>query len=272
VAWPLGMIVPLQDATPFSPFTPEGWREALAQVKAAGFDGVELAITNPSLLDSSAVAEALTTEGLQLLSITTGQAAGLEGLSLASKDDNIRHRAIDRIQDHMRFAEPWDAVVIIGSLRGADGNASLLVEALRICARSNPSIRLALEPLNRYETHLVHTTTDALHLLDKVGAENLGVLFDTFHANIEEPSIGEAIHLAGDRLFHVHLADSNRWVPGHGHTDFSPVWHALNGVHYARGVVLEPLPLPTKEAVLASPGALHSAWKHAEATRNDRHA
>jgi sugar phosphate isomerase/epimerase len=266
------MIVPLQDTTPFSPFAPGGWREALAQVKAAGFDGVELAITNPGLLDSSAIAEALTAAGLQLLSITTGQAASLDGLSLSSEDDTVRRRAIDRIREHMRFAEPWDAVVIIGSLRGADGNASLLVEALRICARSNPSIRLALEPLNRYETHLVHTVKDALQLLDKVGAENLGVLFDTFHANIEESSIGEAIQQAGDRLFHVHLADSNRWVPGYGHTDFSLVWHALDGVHYARGVVLESLPLPTDQAVLAAPGALHSAWKHAQTAREDLHA
>jgi len=243
--WPLGMIVPLQDPTPFSSFAPKDWRQALRRVKTAGYAGVELAITDPTNIDPNTAKEVLDSEGLRLLSITTGQAAGLEGLSLTSTNERIRRRTIERIKAHMDFATRFSAVVIIGSLRGANGETELLVEALRECTKHAPEVRLALEPLNRYESRLVNTVADALDVIDRVGAENLGILADTFHANIEEANIGRAFRSAKDRLFHVHLADSNRWVPGYGHLDFEQVWDALGAVDYQHALVLEPLPRPS---------------------------
>jgi len=255
--WPLGLIVSVQDKTPFSPFAPEEWRQALHKVRAAGYDGVELAITDPIGLSQTTVKEALGIEGLPLLSITTGQAAAKEGLSLSSSDEEVRHRAIARIQAHMRFAKPFGAVVIVGSLRGADGDMELLVESLRECAAYNADVKIALEPLNRYESHLVNTVADALDIIDKAGAENLGILFDTFHSNIEEVSIEEAIRAAGDRLFHVHLADSNRYVPGYGHLDFDAVWEGLSEIDYRGALVIEALPDPKATQSLYPPTELH---------------
>ncbi len=256
VRWPLGIIVPVQDATPFSPFAPAKWREALGEVKAAGYDGVELAITDPTKLAVSEIEEALARGGLRFLSITTGQAAAKEGLSLSSPDAGVRRRAIARIQAHMRLAHEFGAVVIIGSLRGTDGSVELLVESLRECAEEDSEVKLALEPLNRYESRLVNTVGEALAVIDRVGADNLGILFDTFHANIEEVSIGAAIRAAADRLFHVHLADSNRFVPGYGHLDFTEVWDSLAGVGYRSALVLEPFPKPDPEALLSAPKVL----------------
>jgi len=258
--WPVGLIVPMQDPTPFSPFRPVEWQQALDVIAASGFDGVELAITNPTLLEVSEVAEALEARGLRLLSITTGQAAALEGLSLSSSDPDIRRRAITRICDHMAFAEQFGAVVIVGSLRGADGDHALLQESLKECAASRPSVNIALEPLNRYESRLLNSIDNTMTLIESIGEDNIGVLFDTFHANIEEVSIPEAISRAGDRLVHVHLADSNRWVPGYGHFEFSQVWKALEDVSYARAIVFEPLPLPSTDQLLASGGKLKAAW------------
>ena len=88
-------------------------------------------------------------------------------------------------------------------------------------------MRLAVEPINRYETTLINNVAEGLALIDRVAAENLGLLFDTFHANIEEPSLQESLVAAGDRLFHVHVADSNRWHPGAGHVDFAGFLDAL---------------------------------------------
>ena len=258
--WPVGMIVPLQDPTPFSPFRPDEWQQALDVVAASGFDGVELAITNPTLLEVSEVAEALDSRGLRLLSITTGQAAGLEGLSLSASDPDIRRRAVARICDHMALAERFGAVVIVGSLRGADGNLDLLRESLAECAASRPSVNIALEPLNRYESRLLNSIQSAVSLSEAIGASNLGVLFDTFHANIEEVSVPEAIACAGDRLVHVHLADSNRWVPGFGHFEFTQVWNGLQEVSYKHSIVLEPLPKPNADELLAAGGRLKSEW------------
>jgi len=257
---PIGMIVPMQDPTPFSPFAPANWREGLRRLREAGFDGVELAITNPDLLEAARVAEALDTEGLRLLSITTGQAAALEGLSLSSEDTDVRRRAVDRIVSHMAFAEGFGAVVIVGSLRGADGDLGLLSESLRACAVAHPAVTIALEPLNRYESRLLNCVTEALEFLDAVDAPNIGLLFDTFHANIEETSSVESIRRIGDRLVHVHVADSNRWVPGHGHVDFGAVERALDEVAYRGAVVLEPLPRPNAESLLAGAAVLHGSW------------
>ena len=259
--WPLGMIVPLQDPTPFSPFAPKDWRQALKRVKTAGYDGVELAITDPDKLNQDTAKEVLDSEGLRLLSITTGQAAGLEGLSLTSRDEQIRRRTIERIEAHMDFATRFSAVVIVGSLRGADGDTDLLTETLRECARHAPTVRLALEPLNRYESRLVNTVAEGLDVVERVGAENLGILADTFHANIEEANISEAFRAAGDRLFHVHLADSNRWIPGYGHLDFKQVWDALDGIDYRQALVLEPLPKPNADALLDVPTRMKGEMK-----------
>ena len=258
--WPVGIIVPLQDPTPFSPFRPDEWQQALDVVAAAGFDGVELAITNPALLEASEVAEALETRGLRLLSITTGQAAGLEGLSLSTDDEAIRRRAIQRICDHMALARDFGAVVIVGSLRGATGSMDLLRDALIECADSNPSVRVALEPLNRYESRLLNSIEETADLVETIGAGNLGLLFDTFHTNIEEVSISAAIERAGDRLFHVHLADSNRWVPGFGHLDFTVVWKSLEQVSYQHSLVLEPLPRPSADELLSCGRRLKAEW------------
>lgn len=258
--WPVGMIVPMQDPTPFSCFRPAEWQQALRSVANAGFDGVELAITNPVLLDVAEVAEALEVRGLRLLSITTGQAAGLEGLSLSSDDAEIRRRAIQRICDHMGLARALGGVVIVGSLRGADGSLEILRDALAECAAFDPEVPLALEPLNRYESRLLNSIDTTLGFLETIGAPNLGILFDTFHANIEEADIASAIAAAGERLLHVHLADSNRWVPGNGHFDFSPVWSELDRIRYSRACVLEPMPKPSAEALLDNVQWLRQAW------------
>ncbi len=258
--WPLGMIVPVQDETPFSPFLQGKWETALHTVKEAGYDGVELAITDPNRLNTAVVKEVLESEGLRLLSITTGQAAAKEGLSLSSPDEKIRRRAVERIQAHMQFAKSFGAVVIVGSLRGADGDMELLVESLRECATYDAEVRIALEALNRYESRLVNTVADGLDVVERVSAENIGLLADTFHANIEESNIGEAFRTAGDRLFHVHLADSNRWTLGYGHLPLDAVWEALEAIDYDGSLVIEAFPYPNAEKLLASAKTIRLQW------------
>jgi 5-keto-L-gluconate epimerase len=130
------------------------------------------------------------------------------------------------------------AVIVVGLRRGVvrpgisraqalDWVAAALGECCAAAAEAG--VRIALEPINRYETTLINNVAEGLELIDQVGADNLGLLFDTFHANIEEPCIEESLVAAGDRLFHVHVADSNRWHPGAGHVDFAKILDALRG-------------------------------------------
>lgn len=252
MSWPLGLIVPVQDPTPFSPFSPEEWPGSLGRAQTAGYTAVELAITDPAALVPSALEAAVCKHALKVVAFTTGQAAGKEGLSLSSPAEKIRERAIARILDHAKLAKNLGAVVIIGLLRGKNGELPLLRDSLKECTKAYPCVRFALEPLNRYETSLINTVSQALEVVEKIGAENLGLLFDTFHANIEERGLREAVAACGDRLFHVHLADSNRWIPGFGHFPFSELWEALEGVGYQGALVLECFPLPAPEHLLSA--------------------
>jgi len=121
-----------------------------------------------------------------------------------------------------------------------------LVEALQECsaAASHQGVRLALEPINRYETTLINTSSQGLKLIEQVGAENFGLLLDTFHMNIEEPDIEASIQTCNDHIFHFHVADSNRWYPGAGHLDFKTILNSLFGTGYTGWVSGEFLPNP----------------------------
>jgi sugar phosphate isomerase/epimerase len=121
-----------------------------------------------------------------------------------------------------------------------------LLDCLQECARAamEEGVRLAIEPINRYETDLVNTVDEGLELIRQVDVSSLGLLLDTFHMNIEEPDIEESILRAGKHLFHFHLADSNRRHPGAGHLDFTSICNVLKSTGYTGWVSGEFLPYP----------------------------
>ena len=96
-----------------------------------------------------------------------------------------------------------------------------------------------LEPINRYETRYLNSVADNLRVLDRVAHPNAGLLPDTFHMSIEEPSIPEALRRAGDHVRHVHLGENNRLLPGHGALDWDSIFRALDDIGYAGAVNLE---------------------------------
>ena len=98
---------------------------------------------------------------------------------------------------------------------------------------------LLLEPLNRYETHLIRTLKDATEVCRKVGNPNLKIMADFFHMSIEETDINAAIREAGPYIAHVHLADSTRQLPGYGHTDFRGGFAALKEIGFDGYMALE---------------------------------
>jgi 5-keto-L-gluconate epimerase len=212
---------------------------------------VELAVRDPNLLNVEELHGMLAESDLPVPAVGTGQAYGEEGLSLTHTDPQVRRKAIERIQAQVRFAAGLNAHVIIGLIRGkcepglvADRTESLLLESLRECAAENPRVKLAIEPINRYETDLLNTVDATLQFVNRLAAENVGLLLDSFHMNIEEPCLRRSIESARDRLFHFHVADSNRWYPGAGHVDFESVIRSLDRIGYRGWLSAEILPHP----------------------------
>ncbi|CAN0473607.1 unnamed protein product, partial [Phaeothamnion confervicola] len=98
---------------------------------------------------------------------------------------------------------------------------------------------IILEPLNRYESHLLKSLDDAAQICRAVGSPGIRMMADVFHMNLEEADMGRAIEAVADVLAYVHLADSNRFQPGAGHLDFKPGFAALKRIGYDGWMTLE---------------------------------
>jgi len=228
----------------------------LSLIAGFGYDGVELAIRDPKLVDLDALESLVRSSRLEVPAIGTGQAWGEEGLSFTDPEEKIRQAAVERIKSHIPAAARFRALIIIGLVRGIVKPGvehawamDWLVEALQECSQAagNAGVRLALEPINRYETTLINNISQGMELIERVGARNFGLLLDTFHMNIEEADILAGMRTCGSRIFHFHVADSNRWHPGAGHLDFRSILRTLAGTGYTGWVSVECLPRPDAE-------------------------
>ena len=224
----------------------------VAQIASLGYDGVELAIRDPKLVDPDDLLQIVSDHNLVVPAIGTGQAWGEEKLSLTDPDAAVRREAIARLESHVPVAEKLGALIIVGLIRGIGGRCDArderrwMIEGLRHCAGKAAArgVNIAMEPINRYETGLINTVSEGIEVIEETGAENLGLLLDTFHMNIEEPSIYRSIESCGERIFHFHVADSNRWYPGAGHLDFSTILTTLFNTGYSGFISGEFMPNP----------------------------
>jgi len=233
--------------------------ENIKQIKKLGYDGVELAIRNPKEVDIEQIQSILNSNNLPVPAIGTGQAFGEEGLSFTHSDPLIRQKAIERIKNQITFAKNFNAVVIIGLVRGYVGKGEDRDEAYKNmlyafdkCASFDENVKIVIEPINRYETNLLNTVAETVEFIEELGKPNVGLLLDTFHMNIEEPNIVESMKVAREKIFHFHIADSNRWHPGAGHINFYEIYEALQQINYTGFVSAEILPMPNPEAAAAN--------------------
>ena len=119
---------------------------------------------------------------------------------------------------------------------------SSLVRPLRELAEyaSDYGIDLVIEPLNRYSTPICTSSEDAKYIVNQLNHENMGIMLDTFHMNIEEDSIYETIVVTSSLLRHIHVSDNNRKMPGFAHIDFDEVVRALKKIKYSKFITFEP--------------------------------
>ena len=231
----------------------ENFSESIANIASLGFDTVELAIRNPDEINKKEIKKLLSKYDLPVCAVGTGQAYLADGLSFTNPDHSIRAKAVQLIKNHMTFAdEIGHAQIIIGLIRGrVEDNTTFeivekyFIECMQECANYNRDIILAVEAINRYETNLYNNLMATKTVIDKIGRQNVKILIDTFHMNIEETDIIKSIMQVKDYISHVHIADSNRWAPGCGHINFIEILNALKGINYNGALSAEILPEPS---------------------------
>jgi sugar phosphate isomerase/epimerase len=110
------------------------------------------------------------------------------------------------------------------------------------------NVPLIYEPLNRYETNLITTVADGVEYLRTLATENVKLLADLFHMNIEEANLADAIRAGAGHIGHIHFVDSNRRAAGMGHMDYGPIAAAIKAIEYDGYLSAEAFPLPDSNA------------------------
>lgn len=231
-----------------SPFT-TGDFGLMAKIKSMGFDIIEIAVEDASLIDVPLLRKTAQDEGL---SVTICGAFGTTR-DISSDDPAIRRNGAAYIADCLRLTEAVGSSLFAGPVYSAVGKTRMVspdqkarerawcVENLQALGKiaTDAGVTIAIEPLNRFETDMINLVEQAIALIHEVGEPAYKVHIDTFHANIEEKSIPDAIRLAGDLLGHFHACENDRGTPGTGHIDWIGVRDALREIGYAGPVVIE---------------------------------
>jgi D-psicose/D-tagatose/L-ribulose 3-epimerase len=230
-----------------SPPTTEAVAAIAPRVKAMGFDVLELGVEQPGDWDPERTAGILAENGLG-----TALCA-----AMGSDKDLTDPQYVAGTQDYIRYC--IDAVATLGgnvvagpmyspvgktwqmSATERAATVDRLVEGLRPLAdyAGERGVRLAIEPLNRFETSLMNTAAQVMEVVDRLDSPAVGVLLDSFHMNIEEKNQAAAIRLAGSKLYHFHACGSDRGAPGADHIAWDEIVPALREVNYDGALVIE---------------------------------
>lgn len=218
-----------------------------AQLAEAGFDGVEIPVGGQSAEQLKAMASACDDLGLARTAVAF---VPLDANPI-SPDARIRAAAVDNLRKSIDHATLIGADLLGGGIYQAHkyftGQAPTpqewlwCADYLRTCGEyaQQQGVRLALEFLNRFEVFLINTSAECRRMVDEVGLPNVGVHYDTHHANIEDPDPHVALRCIANVLNHVHLSESHRGTLGTGQVDWDATFAALREIDYRGWLVIE---------------------------------
>jgi sugar phosphate isomerase/epimerase len=244
--------------------------EKLAKASSLGYDGVELITVEPASINRAGVKSLLSKHHLKISAIASGGMAFAAKLTLLHPDAATASLARRRLDEMIELAAELDAsVVTVGSFRGrAVGDVKHskkeLADVLRRAGEraGERGVRLAVEPINRYEADLLNTADETLAFLREVDHPAVGVLLDTYHLNIEESSWTEPYCrvMAAGKLFYAHLGDNNRLAPGQGLIDFRSILCTLRDGGYGSWLSAELLGKPDPDTAARLTATAMRTW------------
>jgi len=208
-----------------------------------GFPAVEFLINDPDKCDVGLLKKALKGNNMELACINTGYIASVLKYTLISPDRKIMDIAMQKLKKCIDIAEEIKCFVGIGLFRGPcipdkpiSYSRDLLVKVLKEATRyaKNKNVDLSFEATNRFEINFINSTTEGLDIVERVGADNLGMTLDLFHIYLEDRNMYEAITMAKDHIKHMHFSDSDRWPAGfsHGEINFPALIQLLHAIGY----------------------------------------
>ena len=233
--------------------------DLMPRVKEWGFDIIEIARFNWDGFPAAEIRRAAERNGLGVATCTA-----LPGVSLIHDDAGERAKAVEFMRQAIDSTAEMGGRIVAGPIyspvgfhTGAPrtgGEWQREVESLQTITAflDEYEVELGVEPLNRFETHFLNTAADGARLCDEVGHRRVGLLYDTFHANIEEKSQAGAIAAAARHLKHVHSCENDRGVPGTGHIEWAAVFAALRKAGYDGCLTIESFGFAIPEIVAAA--------------------
>ncbi len=224
-------------------WTPEAAEHAVGEAVRHGFDFVEVALLDPAIVDAAHSAKLFEASGVKAVC-----SLGLPEVCWPSRDPQP---GIDFLKVALDKTAAMGAQALTGVTYGGIGERSgepptereldNVARCLEATAKHAKSLGIAfgIEPVNRYETHLINTGWQAVEMLDRVGADNLFIHLDTYHMNIEEKGAANGILAAREHLRYIHLSESDRGVPGKGTCDWDEIYATLAAIEFKGGLAME---------------------------------
>jgi D-psicose/D-tagatose/L-ribulose 3-epimerase len=232
-----------------SPCTTDELAALAPKVKQIGFDILEIPIEGTFDLDYNVGAQILKDNGL------SGSMCAAMGpdRDLIHTDGKVRENGMTYIRHCIDAAHTLGITNIVGPIYSSVGRVwqqpaderahdlDVLVSNLKDLSAyaADKGAVLCIEPLNRFETSFINLASQAIEVIDRVNSPSCKIMLDTFHMNIEEKSLGDAIRLTGSRMAHFHACENDRGAPGSGNVTWNDVAQALRDIHYDGPVVIE---------------------------------
>jgi D-psicose/D-tagatose/L-ribulose 3-epimerase len=229
------------------------------QLKAVGFDGVELPMFNLDL-DYAALGAKLDDIGLARTAVTIRG----EDDNPISPDASVRAKGVAATKKALDCCAAAGAETLVGPYHSAIGYFSGAgptedewkwgVESMRQVAEyaASVGVKLGVEALNRFECYLLNTHADSTRFVREVDHPACGMMYDTFHSNIEEKNVTEAVKAGGDKLFHIHISENDRSTPGQGAVRWDETFDAISSSGYDGWLVIEAFGMALPEIAAAT--------------------